>query len=203
MRPACADSGASSWAATRPPEAPDAALAHGIAGAIVAAQAARQLDRDAGQAQRLDQRARHAPVARRDRVVGRLQRRVEGDRPAHAAIRSACSSTPPRRAASRSRPRLHGELLEHARAARRGRSAGAPPDRAISAASACGQRRRVVRRHQPPVDAVLDQLGHGRRPGSRRPAAPWRPPPAARSAGRRDRRPARSGSPARTDRRAR
>ena len=86
VSPASGDSGAAAGRRAGRPGS-GCALPHGVARPIVAAQAARQLDRVAADGERPHQRPRHPPIAGRDRVVGRLERRVEGDRAIHAATR--------------------------------------------------------------------------------------------------------------------
>ena len=164
-----------------------------IAAAIVAAQPARQLDRRGRRSrERLQQRARHAPVAGRDRMVGRLQGRVERHRPPHAAAR------PPDRArpagapqAGRCRPPCRTRL-QHAAPRRAAEAQPRRADRAISrasaAASACGSSGGTSR---PLTPSSISSGTAATRLATT--ASSWRPPRAARSAGRRGRRRRRSG----------
>ena len=100
------------------------------------AAATRRTARCPARRKRLEQQPRDPPVARRDRMVGRLQRRVEGDAhargsaPIHSAARASSAS------AGEPEPRrqpvdaaLHVEVAAHARLAGRGRAARGAPGR--------------------------------------------------------------------------
>ena len=88
------------------PDALQARLIGRITRAVPAAQSAGQFDLVPGPRQRLDQQPGHAPVTRGNRMVGRLQRGVEGDPHGPAPIRPPRWPAPGRSAwpAPRCRP---------------------------------------------------------------------------------------------------
>ena len=120
-----------------------------------------------GQAQGFEQQTGNPAIARRDRMVRRLQRRVERD--AHAAAPLT------RRPRSRLRPEAeqrrqsvdaapHVEVAAHARLAGGGEP-GAADRIADQRGERGGQSARIAGRHENAGRAVLDQLGNSRQPG--------------------------------------
>ncbi len=164
-----------------------------IAVAVIAAQPRGDKRLVPGQAQGLEQKQlRDSAVARRDRVVGRLQRRVEGDR--------ACSGSDSLGGQGRGLGRkpeqrrqtvdaaLHVEVAAHPRLA-----GGAEPRRGVPGRGSApraprpgraGRRAAPERRSRRPRSARRFRAA-----ASRRRPAPGSAPPSARSAGRRGRRP--------------